>query len=425
MLSEHASPLALLGSEDAGGQNVYVDELARHLAKRGYAVDVFVRRDRGDVPEIVHWAPRVRIVHLEAGPAAAIPKDAIWPYMPHFRDGLLRFAARDGARYDVLHGNFWMSGWVALEARPELGAPVVQIFHALGTTKRKHQRERDSSPIERIPIESRVAREADLLLAPCPSEADTLVEDYGAESERIVQVPLGVNLARFRPIDRLGARARLGLDPRALLAVYVGRMLPRKDVRNIVRALALLRRRTVIDGAGSLRLLVVGGDSEKPDETATPELGELARLASELGVRDRVVFTGKRQPDDLALYYGAADIVVTTPHYEPFGLTPLEAMACARPVIGSAVGGIAYTVRDGETGLLVPPHDPDALARALTWLCERPDVRERMGRAGRARVEREFTWDVVAARTAMWYERIRAMAWRARDVRRAASGGAH
>jgi glycosyltransferase involved in cell wall biosynthesis len=170
--------------------------------------------------------------------------------------------------------------------------------------------------------------------------------------------------------------------------------------------------------------LVVGGDREDPDERATPEIGELSRLARDLGVRELVMFTGKRQPDELALYYGAGDIAVTTPHYEPFGLTPLEAMACGRAIVGSAVGGIAYTVRNGETGLLVPPRDPDALAHALSWLAARPDVREEMGRSGRTRVEREFRWDVVAERTAMWYSRVRARTSRARVLRRLASGGA-
>jgi glycosyltransferase involved in cell wall biosynthesis len=99
-------------------------------------------------------------------------------------------------------------------------------------------------------------------------------------------------------------------------------------------------------------------------------------------------------------------------------------MACARPVVGAAVGGISYTVRQGETGLLVPPSDPCALAQALGWFSERPLLRERMGLAGRERVEREFRWDAVAEQTARTYERVRAEASRARLLRRAVSGGA-
>src|SRR5205814_8254443 len=139
----------------------------------------------------------------------------------------------------------------------------------------------------------------------------------------------------------------------------------------------------------SITLLVVGGEKIEPVPVAAPEIGELQRLAAELGVIDHVRFVGKRQPNELRYYYSAGDVVVTTPWYEPFGLTPLEAMACARPVIGSAVGGIAYTIVDGETGFLVPPRNPEKLAERLYQLLTRPELRQCMGQAARLRVERE------------------------------------
>ncbi len=152
--------------------------------------------------------------------------------------------------------------------------------------------------------------------------------------------------------------------------------------------------------------MVVGGESEEPDPVATPEIGELQKLAGELGVSDHVRFIGKRQPNVLCNYYSAGDVVVTTPWYEPFGLTPLEAMACGRPVIGSAVGGITYTIKDGETGFLVPPRDPQALANRLKYLFDQPKLCAQMGRAARARVEHEFTWSIVAMRTAALYDAV-------------------
>jgi glycosyltransferase involved in cell wall biosynthesis len=154
------------------------------------------------------------------------------------------------------------------------------------------------------------------------------------------------------------------------------------------------------------RLLLVGGETREPDPARTPEIGELQRLATELGIADRVRFAGKQQPDVLRYFYSAGDVAVTTPHYEPFGLTPLEAMACGRPVIGSAVGGITYTIADGETGFLVPPRDPEALAACLQRLLAQPELRARMGRAARARVERDFTWPTVATRTAALYQTL-------------------
>lgn len=396
-LSEHASPVALRGSVDAGGQNVYVDEVSRNLAGLGYAVDVVCRRETLDAPAVLEWAPGVRIVNLPVGPPHWIFKDEIWPLMPEFRDALLRFMLADGVRYDLIHGNFWMSGWVAIELKRRLGLPVVQIFHAMGKTKQRHQGSADTSPADRIAVELEVVRQADRLIAQCPSEQRELIEDYDAEEDRVVVVPSAVNTAIFRPVDRAEARAHLGLDPADLLVVYVGRMLPRKDVGNVVRAMARLTDLPV-------KLLLVGGETPEPDPALTPEIGVLQRLGAELGIADRLIFAGKRQPEALRYYYGAGDVAVTTPWYEPFGLTPLEAMACARPVIGSAVGGLTFTIEDGSTGFLVPPRDPIALAERLRHLLSRPWMRERMGLNARARVEREFTWPVVARRTAAVYE---------------------
>ncbi len=401
-LSEHASPLARLGGQDAGGQNVYVDEVSRNLGKLGHRVDVFTRRDRPDLPEVVNLATGVRVIHLDAGPPAHLLKDELWPLMPAFRDSLIDFTRRTGTRYDLLHGNFWMSGWAAVEAGERLGIPVVQIFHAMGLTKRRHQGAADTSPDERIDVELDITRRADCFIAQCPSERSELVDDYHVDPSRVVVIPSAVNTQVFRPIDRTEARERIGLTGADPVVAYVGRMVPRKGVRNLMRAEALLVHRYHLP----LRLLIVGGESSDPDPNVTPEIGVLQGLARELDIADHVTFTGKRQPEDLHLYYGAADAVVTTPWYEPFGLTPLEAMACGRPVVGSAVGGLTFTIADGVTGYLVPPKDPHALAERLSHLIADDELRRKMGERARARVVERFTWPVVASRTARLYEEV-------------------
>jgi glycosyltransferase involved in cell wall biosynthesis len=417
-LSEHASPMALLGGQDAGGQNVYVDEVSRNLARLGYAVDVFTRRDSPDMPTVVDWATGVRIIHLDAGPPQTVLKDDIWAFMPHFYDELLEFMVREGVRYDIVHGNFWMSGWVAARLRRRLGIPAVQIFHATGKTKRRHQGDQDTSPSGRIAVELDVVQQVDRLIAQCPSEQFELVDDYGASPAKVALIPSAVNTERFRPVPRAEARRRIGIADTGPVVAYVGRMLPRKDVRNLVHAMGLLIQgqqglaRTAgapLDAAGAaapVRLLLVGGETDTPDPATTPEIGVLQQMVAELGIADRVIFTGRRGPDQLRDYYSAADVVVTTPWYEPFGLTPLEAQACGVPVVGSAVGGITYTVQEGVTGHLVPPRDPQALAERLGELLSQPERRAQMGRAARERVEREFTWPVVAHRTAQLYQSL-------------------
>src|SRR5579883_1067019 len=397
-LSEHASPIALLGSEDAGGQNVYVDEVSRNLARQGYNVDIFTRRDDPSAPEVMPWVSGVRVINLTAGPAEFLLKDDLWPYMPQ---------ARDGASYDLLHGNFWMSGWVATELRRRLGIPMVQIFHAMGKTKRRYQGCADSSPGERIEIERAIIHAADRLLAQCPGEQAELIDEYGADPRKVVVIPSAVNTKVFRPVAREEARRVAGVGPDDFVVVYVGRLLPRKDVRNVVRGVAHLIgicKDMLPSAIKGIILLIVGGNTVEPDPRATPEIAELQRQAAELGIASHVRFVGKRQQDTLRYYYSAGDVVVTTPWYEPFGLTPLEAMACGRPVIGSAVGGITYTVACGKTGFLVPPRDPEMLAARLYHLLIEPELRQRMGRAARRRVEADFTWPMVATRTARLYE---------------------
>jgi hypothetical protein len=409
-LSEHASPLALLGSQDAGGQNVYVDEVSRQLGRLGHRVDIFTRRDHPHAPEVIGWAPGVRVINLAVGPPQFVPKDELWMLMPMFLDAMLCFMARSGARYDLIHSHFWMSGWAAMHLRRRLGLPVAHIFHALGLTKQRHQGSADTSPPARIAVERDVIREVDRLIAPCPSERAELIDDYAADPHKIAVIPAAANIARFRPIPRDQARRRLGLDARDLVVVYVGRMLPRKGVRNLVRAFALLEERTRSQAGACpgqpLKLLLVGGESRGDDAAATPEIGVLRELAVDLGVADRVLFAGKRQPDELPDFYSAGDVVVTTPWYEPFGLTPLEAMACGRPVIGSAVGGLSFTIQDGATGMLVPPRDPAALAASIHQLLAQPRLRAAMGHAARRRVEREFTWENVARRTEALYQAL-------------------
>jgi glycosyltransferase involved in cell wall biosynthesis len=405
MISEHASPVALLGGVDAGGQNVYVDAVSRGLLAHGYETDVFTVRGDLARPQVVTWADGVRVVEIPVDVGAPLPKDALWPHMPVFRNAIDGFADREGTGYDLIHGNFWMSGWVTAELGSRWRIPTVQIFHATGITKLRVQGAADTSPAGRIEVEKAVVRAVDRLIAQCPAERDELLADYGARADQVALIPSAVDTVRFKPVDKGTARRTIEIDPTDEVIVYIGRIVPRKDVRNIIRALAQLKARRLAAGNATMpRLLIVGGETEQPDPDATPEIGVLHALAAELGVPDQVRFVGRRQPDELYLWYAAADVAVTTPWYEPFGLTPLEAMACGVPVIGSRVGGIAFTIANGETGYLVPPRNPEALCDRLDDLLRDPERRLLMGQAGRARVLHSFTWQQVAVRTAELYD---------------------
>ena len=130
MVSEHASPLAVLGGVDAGGQNVFVASLAAALGARGHQVIVHTRRDDAGLPRRVAFAPNVWVEHVDAGPARPAPKDELLPWMDDFATQL--YAAWVAEPPDVVHSHFWMSGRAALAAARPLGIPVAHTFHALG-----------------------------------------------------------------------------------------------------------------------------------------------------------------------------------------------------------------------------------------------------------------------------------------------------
>ena len=396
IISDHASPLAHPGSIDSGGQNVYVACLARELALAGYLVDIFTRRDSMQHQQVVQWRDGIRVVHVPAGPAHHVPKEQMLPHMDAFARFVVRFARRQDALYEVVHANFFMSGMVAQQLKRVLGIPFVITFHALGQVRRLAQGTADAFPPARLAIEHSLMRDAERIIAECAQDRQDMEQLYGAESSRIDIVPCGFDPQELWPLPARLARQKIGAPVGKFIVLQLGRMVPRKGIDTVIDALALLRRRHRIDAL----LLIVGGEAEKD----APELVRLRTLARQLGVHDAVQFTGRKKRSELRYYYGAADAFVTTPWYEPFGITPVEAMACARPVIGAEVGGIKSTVIDGKTGFLVPPRDPQAVAQRLAALHASPALARSMGDEGMRRAFQHYTWRSVAQQAAAIYE---------------------
>ncbi|MEV0147542.1 MULTISPECIES: glycosyltransferase [unclassified Nonomuraea] len=393
LVSEHADPLAAIGGVDAGGQNVHVAALATALGARGHEVVVHTRRWGPDQPDRVVIAPGVCVEYVTAGPAAPVPKDELPPYMPEFT---ARLATRwDEDPPDVVHSHFWMSGQAALRAAGNV--PVVHTFHALGTVKRRWQGAADTSPAHRVDTERQIGRSADAVLATCRDEVNEL-RAMGVPEQRIAIVPCGVDTGTFRPDGPAapspgaswawnGASAPGG--GRTARVLSIGRLVPRKGVDTVVQAMRLLPR---------AELVIAGGRVD--DEEAV----RLRELADGCGLGDRVRVVGSVPRDEVPALMRSADVLVTVPWYEPFGMVPVEAMACGVPVIASAVGGHLDTV--AGCGLLVPPRRPRALARALKDVLEDPARRRAMGAAGARRARERYGWPRVAERTEAVYTQV-------------------
>ncbi|ODT79077.1 MAG: phosphoheptose isomerase [Nitrosomonadales bacterium SCN 54-20] len=402
LISEHASPIAAIGGTDTGGQNIAVAELARHLAALGYEIDVFTRWDDRRVPKILNWRDGIRIVHVEAGPVTFIPKEKLLPYMPAFTRDILRFIKAENNRYKLVHAHFFMSGLVAADIKRKLGIPFIVTFHALAKVRRLHQGGNDWFPDEGFAIEERVITEADQIVALCPQDRDDLINLYEADPGKITVIPNGFRPDEIYPLDKLFARMALKLDPKEKIILQLGRMVRRKGVDNVIKALGYMRREHNFEA----RLLIVGGESDEPDPKTTPEIGRLQKLAEAEGAGDLVTFVGRRPRDMLHYYYSACDVFTTTPWYEPFGITPLEAMACGTPVIGSNVGGIKSTVMDGRTGFLVPPNDPASLGRRIIELLSSNKLMTYFKENAIRHVNQNYTWMKATHLTANMYERI-------------------
>ncbi|MCZ2825530.1 MULTISPECIES: glycosyltransferase [unclassified Modestobacter] len=387
LVSEHASPLAAIGGVDAGGQNVHVAALAAGLAQRGHQVTVHTRRDDAALPDRVTTADGYDVAHVAAGPARVVPKDELLQHMATFAD-VLR-AEWSQTRPDVVHAHFWMSGLASVQAASGLGIPVLQTFHALGSVKRRHQGDADTSPEQRIDLERGLCADVDHVVATCSDEVFEL-RRLGLSSDRVSIVPCGVDTDVFTPSGPVAPHAG---HPRLLV---LGRLVERKGQEDAVRALAAVP---------DAELVVVGGPPT--DELDTdPEVGRLRAIAAELGVGDRLVFTGAVSRADVPGWIRSADVVLAVPWYEPFGITPLEAMACGRPVVATAVGGLVDTVADGVTGDLVPPRDPDALGQALAALLADDERRVAYGAAGVTRARTRYRWSRVVADTDAVYRQV-------------------
>jgi D-inositol-3-phosphate glycosyltransferase len=375
--------------------NVYVRDLTRELGRRGVGVDVFTRSQDEHVPHVLHHLGHGnRVVHMQAGPETPIAKEHLADYLPEFVEGVKRFAENKGLRYDLIHSHYWLSGLASLELRTEWGTSIVHMFHTLAAMKNRVARSPDeaASPF-RLESENRLLREADCVVAATQAELAQFQWLYHADTRKVIVIPPGVDLSRFYPIPADEAKEFIGVPCDQNMLLFVGRIEPLKGLDTLLEAMALLKRQGSL-ARHPMCVAAIGGEPDASPESMTAEMGRLQALRDSLGIGDIVTFLGRRDQDTLQYYYSAAEAVVVPSHYESFGLVALEAMACGKPVVASETGGLAFLVRDGETGFHVPAGDPQALAERIRRLLEDEVLRTRLGRQA-AEYAKGYAWPLI------------------------------
>jgi D-inositol-3-phosphate glycosyltransferase len=405
MLSYHTGPLATLGGKDTGGMNVYVRDLTRCLGQMGIHVDVFTRSQDEHVPHVLHdLGYGNRVVHVPAGPEIPLPKRELADYIPQFVDGIRQFADEKGIRYDLIHSHYWMSGLAAASLSDLwVGAPILHMFHTLGAMKNRIARsDSEREGAYRVEGEKRVIQRADRLIVATEAEKAQLQWLYKADLHKMTIIPPGVDVSHFYPIPKDEARQFIGLEAHQRMVLFVGRIEPLKGVDTLLRAMSCLKFQSVLH---PVYLAIIGGEPDADPDEMTAEMVRLQQLCDDLCMGQTVIFLGKRAQDTLPYYYSAAEVLVMPSFYESFGMVALEAMACGTPVIASQVGGLAFLVRDGETGYHVPEGDPSALCDKLTLLLSDRELRERMGNCA-AEYAQGYRWEKIAAQIVSVYERL-------------------
>lgn len=400
-LSMHTSPILQPGIGDAGGMNVYIDELARTMAATGVAVDVYTRRHDAGSADVVEVAGGYRLHHIDAGPRTAIPVARQVRHVRAFARAVVDRIGDEHSAPDMLHSHYWLSGWAGLLVKRELDVPLANSFHTLGRVKDLTRRSDDPpESLLRIAAEHEVIEASDCVVASTPLEAEDLMIHYGADPARVCLSPPGVDHDVFSPGDRAEARSLLGLDDRPTL-LFAGRVQPLKGIDVAVETAALVRkkRRDAV-------LLVVGGPS---GSRGRAELVALEKRVVELGMGDAVRFVPPVPHAALATYYRAADALLLPSRSESFGLVAAEAQACGLPVVAARVGGIPHVISDGVSGLLVDGWDPMDHAAAVERILDGDELSERL-RTGAVSWSDRFSWE---ASTTRFLELYRGAVWRA------------
>ena len=392
LVSFHTCPKANLGEKDAGGMNVYLDNLARSLDLMGHTVYVFTRKH--DFEESVEFSigTRSKLVHINAGNQEVLKKDLI-DLISEFSSNVQTYMVDEGIELEILHTHYWLSGLIGDLLSETWGIPHVITFHTLAKTKLRALADGEEH-FSRTDSEYKLMDSVDGILVLTQKEIQDIRELYGEFSNKIAVVPPGIDLKMFYDCGIYTARNELNIPRESKMILFVGRIDPIKGLELLVRAVSL------IASEKDVLLYIVGGGDE-----GDKYLSFIKSLVEKTGLVGKVIFTGPIAHDGLRTYYNAADVFVLPSHYESLGFVAIEAMACGTPVVASRVGGIPSVVDHGSTGYLIPWRCPEAFAGQIEVLLKNEDLSGFMSQQALKR-SYSLSWDSTAKTVSHYYAEI-------------------
>ena len=375
VISVHGCPCIQPGGTDAGGMNVYVDQVSERMARLGHSVSVYSLLHA--VPPNDHDDRSYELTHINLG-EPSLRKDEIPDALPEFASAVREDAARGNLKFDIIASHYWLSGVAGRELALDWGIPHITSFHTIASLKKLVRPEEDE-PAIRFEKESLVARDADGVVAWTIGERDHIAIEFGLSADKIAVIAPGVDTDLF---SQLHESSKHDGGKRVL---YVGRLDALKGVDLLLDAFAL-----VIEKGVDAELQIVGGGS---GEEFRRVLGRISKLR----IADRVSLPGVLPQSELRAIYSEASCIVAPSFHETFGLAVLEAASCGIPAIASDVDGLRAIVADGETGFLIPERNADAYADKIVEVVSNESLRKRMSVAARKRAEM-FSWNETVRR---------------------------
>lgn len=409
MFSIHSDPLASLGSQESGGQNIYVRCLAEELGRLGWEVDIFTRLDNPHKKQVAHISKRSRVIRLAGGPVGYIPKKDLFPFLPDIFENFLRFINFKNP-YFLFHGHYWDGGAIALKSSKKFAKPFVQNFHSIGIvrmeTKKKFSDkngEESSYATQRIVVEKEIIKNSSAIISLAESEKRELNEFYNCPEEKVFVIKGGVGVKNWPLIEKEKARDTLRLNKNQFIILFVGRLEWRKGIGTMIGAVRLLR-----DKIPDLKVLIVGGKIFGPNINAADlkEYKRLQKKAKEDGVADLITFVGNVDHGRLPVYYRSADVFAVPSYYEPFGLVALEGMASKVPVVASRVGGLAMTIQDKKTGLLFEPRNALSLQEKILEIYNSKDLASTLAENAFEEISKNYSWRRATEKIASIYNSL-------------------